>query len=182
LSCCLPALYQRQYTSGKTSIPAKPDRNSLSRHSFSFKGIYEKTIIPGFRASVRSGGNFRPGTPPLLESTPDEAEITIFPGRFPPGIMRGFRFATISLYDTGQIAHSNGPIIGDRFDYGVTGSLKEIPFTNNKAERALRMMKVQQNISGKVESYRNFLFVPRIFQSIGLRLFSNISNCRCIAS
>jgi hypothetical protein len=104
-------------------------------HFLSFKSVYEKSIIPGFRASIRVGGLYKPDAPLLLESGPNESGVNIFPGSFSArhyaGLSLGlekylyrFSFGAISLIGAWQMAYSNGPILGNRFDYGVMGSLR----------------------------------------------------------
>jgi hypothetical protein len=111
------------------------DLSSPVWHSLSFQGVYEKPIVPGFRVSVRGGGLFRPDAPALLESGPGEAAVAILPGSFSArhyaGLSLGlekylyrFSFGAVSLLGAWQMAYSNGPLLGDRFDYGVTGSLR----------------------------------------------------------
>jgi hypothetical protein len=104
-------------------------------HSLSFQGVYEKSLIPGFRLNIRGGGLFRPGVPVLLESGPGDAGVNILPGSFSArhyaGLSLGlekylyrFSFGTVSLLGAWQMVYSSGPMPGDRFDYGVTGSLR----------------------------------------------------------
>ncbi|MDR1318543.1 MAG: hypothetical protein LBJ90_02885 [Treponema sp.] len=111
------------------------DIASPSWHSFSFRGVYEKSLVPGFRVSVRGGGLSRPGAPPLLESGPGDAEVAILPGSFSArhyaGLSLGlekylyrFSLGTVSLLGAWQMTYSNGPLLGNRFDYGVMGSLR----------------------------------------------------------
>jgi hypothetical protein len=111
------------------------DLSSPAWHSLSFQGVYERPIVPGFRVGVRGGGLFRPDVPALLESGPGEAAVAILPGSFSArhyaGLSLGlekylyrFSFGAVSLLGAWQMVYSNGPILGDRFDYGVTGSLR----------------------------------------------------------
>ena len=104
-------------------------------HSLSFQGVYEKSLIPGFRLNIRGGGLLRHDAPVLLESGPSDAGVNILPGSFSArhyaGISLGlekylyrFSFGTVSLLAAWQMAYSNGPLLGNRFDYGVTGSLR----------------------------------------------------------
>jgi hypothetical protein len=104
-------------------------------HSLALQGVYEKSLIPGFRLNIRGGGLVRPGAPVLLESGPSDAGVNILPGsfsaRYYAGISLGlekylwrFSFGTISLLGAWQMVYSSGPLLGDRFDCGVTGSLR----------------------------------------------------------
>jgi hypothetical protein len=104
-------------------------------HSISFKCVYEKPVLPGFRVNIRCGGIFRPDAPELLETGPDEAGVNILPvsfsARYYTGLSLGlekylyrFSFGTISLFGAWQMAYSGGAILGNRFDYGVISSLR----------------------------------------------------------
>jgi len=104
-------------------------------NSLSFRGTYERPVFPGFKVSVRSGGIYRKDVPVFLESDPGEAEVNILPGSFSAwsyaGLSLGFEkslfrfsFGTISLLGAWQMVYSNGPILGDRFGYGVAGFLR----------------------------------------------------------
>ena len=103
-------------------------------HSVSFRGVYQKPLLSGLRLNIRSGGLFRPNAPVFLESDAGVAAVNILPGdfsaRYYAGISLGaeqylyrFSFGTVSLLGTWQMAYSNGPILEDRFDYGVSASL-----------------------------------------------------------
>ncbi|MDR0550560.1 MAG: hypothetical protein LBG72_00925 [Spirochaetaceae bacterium] len=111
------------------------DIASPSWHSLSFKGIYEKPLLPGFRLNVHGGGIFRPDVPALLEEGPGGTGTSILPVSFSArhyaGISLGlekylyrFSFGTASLFGAWQMAYSNGPILGSRFDYGAALSLR----------------------------------------------------------
>ncbi|MDR0539686.1 MAG: hypothetical protein LBG74_04190 [Spirochaetaceae bacterium] len=104
-------------------------------HSLSFKGIYEKAIVPGFRMSFRGGALYSPDVPPFLENGPSESGVNILPNSFSArhyaGLSLGlekyicrFSFGTISILGAWQMVYSNGPILENRFDYGATGSLR----------------------------------------------------------
>jgi hypothetical protein len=105
-----------------------------SFHSLSFRGVYEKSIIPGFRAVIRNGLLYKPDAPVLLESGPGEAEVQILPRSFSArhyaGLSLGlekylfrFSFGTISLLGSWQMDYSEGPLLANQFDYGVNGAL-----------------------------------------------------------
>jgi hypothetical protein len=111
------------------------DLASPAWHSLSVQGVYEKPMVPGFRVSLRGGGLFRPDAPELLESGPGEAAVHILPGSFSArhyaGLSLGlektlyrFSFGTVSLSGAWQMVYSNGPILGNRFDYGAAGFLR----------------------------------------------------------
>ena len=108
--------------------------NSPSFHSASLGGVYEKSLVPGFRTNFRFGGLFAPHVPVLFESGPGAAEINILPRSFSArhyaGLSLGlekflfrFPFGTISFLGSWQMVYSYGPVIKNSFDYGLLGSL-----------------------------------------------------------
>ncbi|GHV93756.1 hypothetical protein AGMMS50293_00760 [Spirochaetia bacterium] len=107
---------------------------SPSVHSLSLRGVYEKSILPGFRTNFRFGLLYKNEAPLLFESGPHEAAVNILPSSFSArhyaGLSLGlekylfrFSFGTVSALGSWQMAWSNGPLLGDSFDYGVMGSL-----------------------------------------------------------
>jgi hypothetical protein len=99
-----------------------------------FQGVWEKSLIPGFRFNMRIGLIFEPGVPILFESSPFAAQVAIFPRDFSArhyaGISAGlekylfqFSFGTISISAAYQAVYSRGSILGNSFDHGVTGML-----------------------------------------------------------
>jgi hypothetical protein len=107
--------------------------NSPSFHSLEFKLAYEKSIIPGFRAVIRSGGIYSPGTTAIFESSPQESAVNILPPSFKArhlaGLSLGFEkylvkfpFGNLSILAAWQQVYSNGPALGKQFDYGAAFS------------------------------------------------------------
>jgi hypothetical protein len=103
-------------------------------HSLSLRGVFEKSILPGFRINSRSGLLYQPDVPVLSESGPNNAEVNILPRSFSAhhyaGISLGlekylfkFPFGTISALASWQMVYSKGPLLGDQFDYGLMGAL-----------------------------------------------------------
>ncbi|MCL2066234.1 MAG: hypothetical protein FWG99_02065 [Treponema sp.] len=103
-------------------------------HSLSFRGVWEKPFVPGFRFNFKTGMLFEPDVPVLFESSPASAQVSILPGSFSAKHYAGasaglekylFKFpaGTISASAAYQIVYSHGSILGDSFDHGVTGML-----------------------------------------------------------
>lgn len=108
--------------------------DGLSFHSFRFRGTWEKSLVPGFRFTVRTGIVFEPEAPVLHESSPSAAQVAILPSGFSArnyaGLSAGlekyiFKLSagTISLAAAYQVVYSRGSILGDSVDHGVTGML-----------------------------------------------------------
>jgi hypothetical protein len=96
------------------------------------RGIWEKSLVPGFRFNVRTSVVFEPGVPILFESPPFAAEVTILPRYFSARHYAGasaglekylFKISagTFSISAAYQAVYSKGSILGDSFDHGVTG-------------------------------------------------------------
>jgi hypothetical protein len=105
-----------------------------SFHSLSFRGIFEQTILPGFRTSIRSGLLWNPLVPVLFESSPGAAEVNILPRSFSArhyaGLSLGlekylFKISagTFSALASWQMVYSHGSIMENQFDYGVSGAV-----------------------------------------------------------
>jgi hypothetical protein len=102
--------------------------------ALSFQGTYEKSLIPGFRLSIRSGGLFAPQAPVLFESPPSAARVNILPRTFSArtygGISAGLEkyllktsLGTLSVLASYQFVYSRGPVLGNQWDHGVVGTL-----------------------------------------------------------
>jgi hypothetical protein len=100
----------------------------------SFRGIFEKSIVPGFRTSIRSGLLWEPLVPVLFESPPSAAEVAILPRSFSArhyaGLSLGLEkylftmsFGTCSVLTAWQMVYSHGSILKDQFDYGISGAV-----------------------------------------------------------
>ena len=105
-------------------------------HSVQVSGVYEKSLLPGFRTNFRFGAVYKPDAPVLFESGGEAAQVNILPrsysARHYAGLSLGlekflfrFPFGTISLLGSWQMVYSQGPLLENRnmFDYGVLGSL-----------------------------------------------------------
>jgi hypothetical protein len=103
-------------------------------HSVSLRGTYERSLIPGFRVTIRSGILFDPEAPVLFESSPSAAQVNILPGTFSArhygGISAGLEkylfktsFGTLSALVSYQFVYSQGPVLGNEWDHGVMGAL-----------------------------------------------------------
>jgi hypothetical protein len=109
-------------------------QNDSHFHSIQFQGIWEKSLVPGFRLNMRTGIVFEPDVPILFESSPFAAQVAILPRDFSArnyaGISAGlekylFQFSagTISISAAYQLVYSQGSILGNSLDHGVTGIL-----------------------------------------------------------
>jgi hypothetical protein len=103
-----------------------------SFHTVRLRLTYEKSLIPGFRLNLRSGLAFDPGAPVLFESSPSSAQVSILPSSFSARHYAGaslgfekylFKFSagTLSLSAAYQLAWSQGSVLGDSLDHGVSG-------------------------------------------------------------
>lgn len=108
--------------------------DSPNFRSLSFRGTYEKSLIPGFRAAIHSGIIFAPGTPVLFESPPSAAQVNILPPAFSArhygGISAGLEkyllktsFGLLSILASYQLVYSWGPVLKDQWDHGIAGAL-----------------------------------------------------------
>jgi hypothetical protein len=108
--------------------------NSPSFHSTALEGIYEKSLLPGFRLNIQGGAVYSPLAPAFFENSPFRAKVTILPPGFSArniaGISLGlekhlFRtsFGTLSLAAAWQGVVSQGPVLGTEADQGVSASV-----------------------------------------------------------
>jgi hypothetical protein len=108
--------------------------DASSFHSLMFALVWEKSVIPGLRFNVRSGGIYAPEAPVLQESSPAVARVNILPRSFSAknyaGASIGLEkyllktsFGTLSLLGSWQLVFSQGSILGDQFDQGPAGAL-----------------------------------------------------------
>jgi hypothetical protein len=106
-----------------------------SSHALAFQGVYERSLVPGFKLGLKTGVRYDPDAEPLFESPPSEAQVDILPRDFVARNYAGasfdiekyiykFSFGTLSLLASYQGVWSQGPILGHRFDHGVAGSLR----------------------------------------------------------
>jgi hypothetical protein len=107
--------------------------DSPSFHSLSFRGILEQSIVPGLRVNARSGLLWEPLVPVLSESSPDAAEVGILPRAFSArhyaGLSLGLEkylfkisHGSLAILTAWQMVYSHGSILGNQFDYGVSGA------------------------------------------------------------
>ncbi|MDR1618321.1 MAG: hypothetical protein LBS06_04655 [Treponema sp.] len=107
--------------------------DSPSFHSLSFQGIFEQSIVPGFRVNARSGLLWAPLAPVLSEFSPGAAEVAILPGAFSArhyaGISLGLEkylfkisHGSLAFLTAWQMVYSHGSILGNQFDYGVSAA------------------------------------------------------------
>ena len=108
--------------------------DNVSFHSIRLRGVWERSIVPGFRVITRTGIIYEPQAPVLFESSPSAAQVAILPRNFSArnyaGISAGleryvFRIpaGTLSLSAAYQLVYSQGSILGSSFDHGLMGML-----------------------------------------------------------
>ncbi|MDR2111065.1 MAG: hypothetical protein LBP32_07135 [Spirochaetaceae bacterium] len=106
-----------------------------SSHSASILAAYERSLIPGFKAGLRTGIVYAPRAASLFESPPSSVQIDILPRSFSARNYAGasadvekylfqFSFGTLSALLSYQIVWSEGPLLGSRFDHGVMGAVR----------------------------------------------------------
>jgi hypothetical protein len=107
-------------------------QDSTYFQSVQFRGVWEKSLIPGFRLIARTGLVFEPGVPILFESSPFAAQVAILPRYFSARNYAGasaglekhlFKISpgTFSVSAAYQVVYSQGSILGASLDHGVTG-------------------------------------------------------------
>jgi len=111
-----------------------------SFHQGEFRGVYEQSIIPGFRFNLRSGGVWKQAVSenltPLVEESPQKARVDILPktlsARHYAGFSAGFekylvkiKWGTLSVLGSWQCAFSQGPLSGNEteFSHGPSGGI-----------------------------------------------------------
>jgi len=110
------------------------DFDRTSFQSVQIRGVWERSLIPGFRFNLRSGIVFMPDAPVLFESSPSAAQVNILPRDFSArnyaGLSAGlekriFRInaGTLSVTASYQAVYSYSPILGDYVDHGIMGAL-----------------------------------------------------------
>jgi hypothetical protein len=110
-----------------------------SFHQAEMRGAYERSLIPGFRAILRTGIVWRSdgdtSTNILFEHTPQSVQIDILPrnfsarhyASFSAGLEKHlyrFRWGTLSTPGSWQCVFSHGPISGSQFDHGPSGGIR----------------------------------------------------------
>jgi hypothetical protein len=108
--------------------------DSPSFHVITLRGVYKKSLIPGFRINLHTGIVYEPDVPVLFESAPSSVQIKILPNSFAAQHYAGaslgiekylfkFPFGTLSALASYQVVYSHGSILGDAFDHGVVGAV-----------------------------------------------------------
>jgi hypothetical protein len=112
-----------------------------SFHQVELRGVFEQSLIPGFRANFSTGAVWRSfgdtSTNILFEYTPQSVQIDILPRGFSArhfaGVSVGlekhliqFRYGSLSALGSWQCVFSHGPISGDQFDHGPSGGVRFI--------------------------------------------------------
>ncbi|MDR3248679.1 MAG: hypothetical protein LBT39_07820 [Treponema sp.] len=108
--------------------------NSPSFHSLSLDGTLQQSLVPGFRADLRTGLLYSPDAEPLFESGPSSARVQILPRHFSAQHYAGFSlglekhiykfsFGVLSILGAWQGVYSYGPILESQFDQGLSASL-----------------------------------------------------------
>ena len=112
-----------------------------SYHQMGYTAIYDRSLIPGFRLSLRSGGirrsaaNLVSEVDPLFEIGPARSQVSILPGGFTAGNYLGlsaglekhiFRipWGTLSIIAAWQLVYSQGLISGRQFSNGPFGEIR----------------------------------------------------------
>ncbi|MDR2397968.1 MAG: hypothetical protein LBD74_04310 [Spirochaetaceae bacterium] len=99
-----------------------------------FRGVYEKSLLPGFRVRLHTGALYAPGVTVLSESSPSVAQVAILPQSFSARHYAGaslglekylFKMAwgVLSGGVSYQGVYSYGSILGNQFDHGLAGTL-----------------------------------------------------------
>jgi hypothetical protein len=111
-----------------------------SFHQGEFRGVYEQSLIPGFRINLRSGGVWKfaasGSLDPLFEEGPYSAQVDILPRKLSArqyaGFSAGFekylvklKWGTLSVLGSWQCAVSQGPLSENKteFSHGPSGGI-----------------------------------------------------------
>ncbi|MDR0654876.1 MAG: hypothetical protein LBG22_01045 [Treponema sp.] len=106
-----------------------------SSHALSFRAVYERSLVPGFKLGLKTGVLYDPDAEVLFESPPSAAQVDILSENYIARNYAGgsfdiekylykFSVGTLSLLVSYQGVWSQGPVLGHRFDHGVAGSLR----------------------------------------------------------
>jgi hypothetical protein len=98
-----------------------------------FRGIYEKSLLPGFRINLHTGMLYQPGVTLLSESSPAAVQVMILPSSFSArhygGASLGMEkylvktsLGVLSAVVSYQAVYSQGSILGNQFDHGIAGT------------------------------------------------------------
>jgi hypothetical protein len=108
--------------------------DGFSYHSIRFRGIWERSLVPGFRIITRTGLLYEPQAPVLFESSPFAAQVAILPRYFSArnyaGLSAGLEkhilktsVGTLSFSTAYQLVYSQGSILRNSVDHGPMGML-----------------------------------------------------------
>ena len=110
-----------------------------SYHKAEFRGVYERSLVPGFRLNLYSGAIWKstgdPDTAPLFEDGPQGAHVDILPQKFSARQYVGFSvglekylfkasWGTLSMLGSWQSVFSQGLISGSEFNHGLSGGIR----------------------------------------------------------
>ena len=105
-----------------------------SYHQIEYLGNYEKSLIPGFRLNIRSGGVWKSTDDPLFEDGPSAAQVNILPRNYSAlyyaGLSAGLekyiaklRWGTLSFQGAWQCVFSGKDNNDFYFDHGPSGGI-----------------------------------------------------------
>jgi len=108
--------------------------SGTSFHQVDYRGIYEQSLIPGFRFNVKSGGVWKSTEEPLFEEGPQKAQVNFFPRNYSAlyyiGLSAGLEqylyrnnWGTLSVQGSYQGAFSYRPTCGIEFDHGLSAGI-----------------------------------------------------------
>ena len=108
--------------------------SGTSFHQLGYRGIYEHSLVPGFRLNIRSGGVWKSTSDQLFEEGPSQAQVLILPQNYSAqhyiGLSLGLerylyrtRWGTFSIQGSWQGVFSHGSISSSEINQGPAGGL-----------------------------------------------------------
>ena len=108
--------------------------SGIAFQTVQLQGAWDKSLVPGFRFSFRTGAIFKPDAPILAEAAPGGAQVVILPKGFSAknlvGGSAGFEKSvfkisagTLSIAAYYQGVYAHGSVLGDSTDHGFAGML-----------------------------------------------------------
>jgi len=105
-----------------------------SYHQIEYRGNYEKSLLPGFRLNIRSGGVWKSTEDPLFVEGPGTAQVNILPryysAHYYAGLSAGLekyivklRWGTLSVQGAWQCVFSGKENNDFYFDHGPSGGV-----------------------------------------------------------
>ena len=105
-----------------------------SYNQIEYRANYEKSLIPGFRFNIRSGGVWKSTDDPLFEEGPGTAQVNILPRNYSAmhyaGLSAGLekyivklKWGTLSVLALWQGVFSGNDIADLKFDHGPSGGM-----------------------------------------------------------